>query len=67
MKNKVSFEVRVDGEIYKKLAFVAKSEGMTLNNYVLHLARTNIAYFERVKGKIKPEQLNGIEMPDDGE
>lgn len=64
MKNRVSFNVKLDEDMYKKLSFVAQAEGMTLNNYILHLARTNISYFERVKGKIKPAQLGEIKLPD---
>lgn len=62
MKNKVSFEVRLDEEMFKKLLLVAKSDGMTLNNYVLHLARTNVAYYERVHGKIKPSELASVDI-----
>lgn len=64
MKSRVSFNVKLDEDMYKKLAFVAEAEGMSLNNYILHLARTNISYFERVKGKIKPAQLGDIKLPE---
>ncbi len=64
MKNKVSFEFRTDPETYKKLAFVAEKEGRNMNNHLLHLARTNIAYYERVHGKIKPSDLSDIPLPD---
>ncbi len=64
MKNKVSFEFRTDPETYKKLAFVAEKEGRNMNNHLLHLARTNIAYYERVHGKIKPADLSQIQLPD---
>ena len=67
MKNKVSFEVKLDAETYKKLLFVAEAEGKNLNNHVLHLARTNIAYYERVHGKIKPADLEKIALPDGGD
>lgn len=63
MKNKVTFDVKLDEDMYRKLAYVANAEGMTLNNYILHLARTNISYFERVKGKIKPQELSNIALP----
>ena len=63
MKNKVSFDVKLDTETYKKLVFVAEKEGRALNGHILHLARTNIAYYERVHGKIKPSDLNGIKEP----
>ena len=64
MKNKVSFEVKLDAETYRKLMYVADAEGKNLNNHVLHLARTNIAYFERVHGKIKPAELEKIPLPE---
>ncbi|MBQ7715527.1 MAG: hypothetical protein IJT70_06635 [Clostridia bacterium] len=67
MKNKVSFSVKTDPDTYKKLVFVAEKEGKNLNNHILHLARTNIAYYERVHGKIKPADIEGIKIPDDGE
>ena len=71
MKNKVSFEIRLDAETYKKLLFVAEKEGRNINNHILHIGRTNIAYYERVHGKIKPSELESLPLPgdspDDGE
>ena len=64
MKNKVSFDVKLDAETYRKLMYVAAAEGKNLNNHVLHLARTNIAYFERVHGKTKSAELEKIPLPD---
>ena len=51
-KNKVTFDVRIDEELYKKLVAVANAEGLNLNNHLLHIIRTNVAYHERVHGKI---------------
>ncbi|MBE6598374.1 MAG: hypothetical protein E7638_02905 [Ruminococcaceae bacterium] len=51
-KNKATFEVRIDEDLYKKLLVVAEAEGLNLNNHMLHIIRTNVAYHERVKGKI---------------
>ena len=65
MKSKVSFEVKTDPETYRKLAFIAGAEGRNLNNHILHLARTNIAYYERVHGKIKPSDISGIALPEE--
>ena len=66
MKSKVSFEVRIDAETYKKLVYVAEKEGKNLGGHILHLARTNIAYYERVHGRIKPAELEAVPLPDDG-
>lgn len=67
MKSKVSFDVKIDAETYKKLMFVAGAEGRNLNNHILHLARTNISYYERVHGKIKPQELSDIQLPESTE
>ena len=57
-KNKVVFNVRIDEELYKKMAAVAEVEGRDINNHLLHLIRTNIAYHERVHGKIDVSKVN---------
>lgn len=56
MKNKVEFTVRLDEETYRKMLVVAAEEGRSLNNHMLHLIRTNVAYFERVHGKVDPSR-----------
>ncbi len=61
-KNKTVFSVRIDEEMYKKMLAVAKAEGRDLNNHMLHLIRTNIAYHERVHGKIDISSVD-TDMP----
>lgn len=51
-KNKVTFEVRVDETLYRKLLGVADREKANLNNHMLKLIRTNVEYSERIHGKI---------------
>ncbi len=51
-KNKVTFEVRVDETLYRKLLGVADREKCNLNNHMLKLIRTNVEYSERIHGKI---------------
>ena len=51
-KNKITFSVRIDEELYKKMLAVASAEGRDENNHLLHLIRTNVAYHERIHGKI---------------
>lgn len=43
-------------ELLEKLAYVAVSEGRSLNNQILLLARNSVAYFERTKGRISQEK-----------
>jgi len=61
-KNKVSFTARLDEDLYKKFLAVSDAEGRTPNNHFLHLLRTNIAYHERIHGKI---DISGILIPDE--
>ncbi|MBQ7921375.1 MAG: hypothetical protein IJ325_02200 [Clostridia bacterium] len=61
-KNKASFTARIDEELYKKFLAVAAAEGRSPNNHFLHLLRTNIAYHERIHGKI---DISGITLPED--
>ena len=61
MKNKAEFTVRIDEELYKKLIAVAEAEGRSVNNHMLHLIRTNIAYHERAKGKL---DVSKVVLPD---
>lgn len=60
-KNKVSFEVKIDENLYKKLAAAAKRENRSVNNHMLHLIRTNIDYLERIHGKL---DVSDIELPE---
>ena len=64
--NKVSFEVRVDETLYRKLLGVAEREKCNLNNHMLKLIRTNVEYSERIHGKI---DINKYPIPEatDGE
>ena len=56
-KNKITFTVRVDEDIYKKMLAVAEFDKRDVNNHILHLLRTNIAYHERIHGKIDPSKI----------
>ena len=56
-KNKITFTVRVDEDIYKKMLAVADFDKRDVNNHILHLLRTNIAYHERIHGKIDTSKI----------
>ncbi len=57
MKNQKNINLRISDDILEKLFYVAESEGRTLNNQFLLMARNAIAYFEKTKGKITPDKL----------
>ena len=60
MRNQKTIPLRISDDLLEKLFYVAKSEGRTLNNEFLLLARNSVAYFERTKGHITPDKLASI-------
>lgn len=60
-KNKIAFEVRIDENLYKKLAAAANHEKRSVNNHMIHLIRTNVEYLERIHGKL---DVSGVELPE---
>ncbi|MBR5445268.1 MAG: hypothetical protein IKV57_04045 [Clostridia bacterium] len=59
-KNKAAFTAQIDEDMLKKFYAVAQAEGRTPNNHFLHLLRTNVAYYERIHGKI---DVSKIDLP----
>ena len=60
MKNQKNIPVRIADDLLEKLYYVANSEGRTLNNQILLMARNAVAYFEKTKGKITPEKVKTV-------
>ncbi|MBQ4137125.1 MAG: hypothetical protein IJD67_03345 [Clostridia bacterium] len=58
MKDQKTVSVRISRELLGKLAYVSESEGRTLNNQFLLLARNSVAYFEKNKGRIDNAKAN---------
>ena len=58
MKDQKTVSVRISRELLGKLAYVSESEGRTLNNQFLLLARNSVAYFEKNKGRIDNTKAN---------
>ena len=57
MKSKEEYTVRIDGELYKKLLYVAGEDTGNLNNHMLRMIRSNVQYFEKVHGKINTQNI----------
>lgn len=58
MKSKAKFEFRLDEDVCRKAAEVARHEGLTFNNYLTKLVRNSVAYHERVHGRIDPAKTD---------
>lgn len=53
MKKNVTIKVKFNEQDAKKLTYVAKNEGMSVEKLLVFLSRQKISYFERTKGNIK--------------
>lgn len=62
MKNECEITLKMSEEMMRKFLFVSEAEGRTPNNQFLFMLRNNIAYYEKTKGKIKPEMLKKYEV-----
>ncbi len=62
MKNDCEITLKMSEEMLRKFLFVSEAEGRTPNNQFLFMLRNNIAYYEKTKGKIKPEMLKKYEV-----
>lgn len=62
MKNECEITLKMSEEMLRKFLFVSEAEGRTPNNQFLFMLRNNIAYYEKTKGKIKPEMLKKYEI-----
>ncbi len=62
MKYDCELTLKLNEELMKKLLIVSESEGRTPNNQFLFMLRNNIAYYEKTKGRIKPDQLAKIDV-----
>ena len=60
MKSQKNVTLRIGDDLLEKLYYVAKSEGRSLNNQFLLMARNSVAYFEKTKGKIDSAKLREI-------
>ena len=64
MKNEYEFTLKMNAEMLKKFLFVSEKEGRSPNNQFLFMLRNNVAYYEKTKGRIKPEELKAIDLSD---
>ncbi len=62
MKNDREFTVKLSDDLMRKLYYIADAEHRSPNNHIIYLLRQNIAYYERVHGKIPQDALSKIEL-----
>ena len=62
MKQTGEVKIKISEELLKKLIIVSEAEKRTLNNQFLFMARNNVQYFERTKGRIDAARLKEIDI-----
>ncbi len=62
MKKNKCAKLYLAEDMAKKLAIVAKGEGMSVSSLLAFLARQKISYYERVKGNIKPSDMANADL-----
>lgn len=62
MKTQPEMTLRIPEDLLRKLLYVSNAEGRSPNNHILMLLRNNVQYFERAKGRIKPGDLQKLDL-----
>lgn len=62
MKKNQILKVRLNDEMARKLSVVSEKERMSIQNEIIAMVRQKIAYFERVKGNITKDEINGASL-----
>jgi hypothetical protein len=61
MKKK-TLKIYLNEDIARKLSVVSKNEKMTIQNELLSMIRQKISYYERVKGSIKKDEIDSVDL-----
>ena len=62
MKQAYTVPVRLSEDLLRKLIYLSESEGRSLNNQFVLLARNSVQYFERAKSRIPAAELAKIDL-----
>ena len=62
MKKQPEFQVHLSEDLLRQLLCLCEAEHRTLNNQILLLVRNSVQYFERAKGRIKPADLQRLDL-----
>lgn len=65
MKNDKTFNIKLSDDLLRRLYYIAAAEKRTPNNHIIYMLRQNIAYYERVHGKITDAALRAVEIPEE--
>ena len=60
-KNKI-LKIKISEDVARKFAVVGKNEKMSLQNEVVAMIRQKISYYEIVKGNIKKDEIDTVDM-----
>ena len=61
-KKQPEITIRLSEDMLRKLLYVSASEGRAPDQHLVMLLRNSVQYFERAKGRIKPADLQRIDL-----
>ena len=62
MKNNLNLDLKVSEELLRKFLFVCEKEKRNPNAQFAFMARNNVAYYEKTKGRISDAELKQIDI-----
>lgn len=62
MKQQPTVTVRIPEDLLRQVLYLCEAERRTPQNQILMLLRNSIGYFERAKGKMDRQKLNGYDI-----
>lgn len=61
-KKQPEITVRLSEDMLRKLLYVSAAEGRAPDQHLVMLLRNSVQYFERAKGRIKPADLQKLDL-----
>ena len=61
-KKQPEITVRLSEDMLRKLLYVSAAEGRAPDQHLIMLLRNSVQYFERAKGRIKPADLQKLDL-----
>ena len=62
MKKQPEMTLRLSEDMLRKLLYVSSAEGRAPDQHLVMLLRNSVQYFERAKGRIKPADLQRLDL-----
>lgn len=62
MKQNYNLNIKLSEELLRKFLYVSEKENRSPDAQFAFMVRNNVAYYEKTKGRISPEELKKIDI-----